>query len=210
MQLPYTDNKEFQQDPIAYLARVTGLESFLPQLRNTEEPLYLLSGLILYRSLPQNEKIKLMRAYTNLENKGLVQKFRSTAANLVVNPYNYPWSLNDQELRDAYEIYKDVFSTASELSLGSALLNPSAKDFAVFLLNSSKGSIKSAVSEHTKSALNTDISNKIFKSNAKKIGSIAMATVTFTATFVAKLNDISMKQSKIELNRRHSLKDADF
>lgn len=138
-------------------------------------------------------------------NRALGIKFYELAAQQIVQPYWYAWSLTDEELRELFHFSKDIskFLTILGLSsLGSSTI--SARSTSDTLLDISKKGLKSALLNKTKSTLNMDLGQKTSKGSG-----VALAFVSIFASIMYKSAQYDESRSMKELLRRGILRVSD-
>lgn len=164
-------SEKFQADPVGFLASVTDLTAYLPKLRSRPDALFLLNGLITYRSLSNDRKIAYMAYVSGLDDRSFGSKLYSLAALQVANPYWYSWGLTDIELREFHDFNADVASHLQVLGVSTAASFSLAKGANTFFDLLKTGSKESAI-KLAKSMTNYDLGEKAvsrFTGNTSKI-----------------------------------------
>lgn len=197
-------SEDYQNNPVKFLAAVTGLENLLPQLNQRDDAEYLLSGLVNYRTLSQKKRIEYMGYVHNLsDNKAFGMKFYEIAAQQVAQPLWFAWSLTDEELRDLLTNSKIISSVFSKLGFTLAG-SVTVQNVSEVLTNASKKGFKKAFSDKAKSTLNIDLGNKIAKGSGA-----AFAYVTIMATLLYHSAEHDKSRALKELIQRGIIRVSD-
>lgn len=204
---------EYKEDPLGFLIKLMDLTQYATELKGLSNGLYMLTGILTFRSLNHIDRMKVNKAILDLPRGYLLAKLAPMTAQMIANPYWFSWSLSDDELRSYYKLNNDFarsvekigldFSSVTVLTLGSALLV------------ASESGVKTAIVNAAKQSTNSNLAGAA----AKKFGAsgvsvqragIAAAIVTIFAGCMHALSSTSANNAKKELAMRGLLKLEDF
>jgi hypothetical protein len=207
-------SEKFNSDPVGFLANVTDLNAHLPKLRQRGDALFLLNGLVTYRSLSNDRKIAYMAYVSSLDDRSLGSKFYSLVALQVANPYWYSWSLTDIELREMHDFNADVASHLKVLGVGTAASFSLTKGANTFFDLLKTGSKESAI-KLAKSMTNFELGEKTVSrftgsASAMRMGGHVTSYLTVMGAVLYVCAQKDSERAKHELLRRGLLTTDDL
>jgi len=211
--LPKYVSDEVIKDPIGFLAKVVGLEAYLPELRKRGDAQYLLTTLISYRAASQKTRMDLIRHVSvNIQNP-LDRKIHTMALYTAVNPYWFSWSLTDKELRNLYDSNKEFTSIMQKLGFGVGSANVMAMVDFLSEVNSAglKQGLKKSVYASTNGPLGEKVASKFTKNSSKAISTGKMSSVvTILAMLLYASSEANESMAKEELYERGLIRKSDL
>ncbi len=157
---------EYKEDPLGFLIKLMELTQYAKELKELDNGLYVLTGLVTFRNLNHMDKIKVNKAIHDLPRGNLLAKLTPMTAMMTANPYWYSWSLSDDELRAYYKL-NDRFARSVEM-LGLDFGTLSAVALGGALLAASESGVKSAIINTAKQNSNANLAGAAAKKFGKR------------------------------------------
>lgn len=204
---------EYKEDPLGFLIKLMDLTQYASELKRLSNGLYLLTGILTFRSLNHIDRMKVNKAILDLPRGYLLAKLAPMTAQMIANPYWFSWSLSDDELRSYYKLNNDFASSVEKLGLDFSSLT--AVTLGGALLAASESGVKTAIVNAAKQGSNSNLAGAA----AKKFGAsgvtvqragVAAAIVTVFAGCMHALTSTGANNAKKELAMRGLLKLEDF
>ncbi|WP_246616339.1 hypothetical protein [Thaumasiovibrio subtropicus] len=206
----YSENL-LKDDPVIQLAKLIGLESEIPYIReNRELMLPIISGIIVYRQLDHISKRKVLESAYSTGNSKFFGKVQSIIAQVIAKPSWNPWSLSDQELRDFFSKNKDVsdFLSTWFVTLDGKL---EAGFVAVAIYQISKGGVSSYLRDQASTHIIEACLRKLrLSSQMTSFGGKAFFVAVILASVLKNFSDIEIKKAREELLNRGLLLPGDL
>lgn len=200
---------EYKEDPLGFLIKLMDLKAFSEELKKIDNGLYILTGLITFRSLNHLDKQRINAAIQGIPRGRLLARLAPMTASITANPYWFSWSLSDEELRAYYKLNSNFAGAIEMLGLDMNLL--SVAGLAGVLLAVTEPGVTSVISKKINNNLASSASKRFGLSGvAVQRAGIAGAIVTVFAGTMHMLSATSANDAKRELASRGLLKLEDF
>ncbi len=201
-------------DPVKYYARLIGLEKYELRLREQENSVVIMTGIILYRELPKNKQSDVLRKILNLPDPQLKASLYGLVSQVVANPYWFSWSLSDQELREFFNTNSEVTDVMKMVGIDMTIPVTVASVAGVLYVFSEK-SVKDAprhLSKQFKGAITLTVVTKMGTNLGlnKQAAKRASAILVLMISVIAYQTSSNAKSAQKELLRRGMLKMEDL
>lgn len=193
--LPKYVSDEVIKDPIGFLAKVVGLEAYLPELRKRGDAQYLLTTLISFRAASQKTRMEFISYLRSNKANPLDSKIHTMAMYTAVNPYWFSWSLTDRELREFYDSNKEFTTALQYLGIGTGGANAVALADYLSTISSygwQKGT-KKAIYAATNGPLGEKVASSLIKNSSK---TLSAGKATSVVTILVMLLYMSSKTNE--------------
>ncbi|KPZ51614.1 hypothetical protein AN391_03963 [Pseudoalteromonas sp. P1-13-1a] len=212
MKSPYV-TEQYKADPIGFLINILDAKKIENQIRNEDDILSILTGLVAYRQLSRYKQTQLNAAILAIKSGPVKEYLYGLVAQLAFNPKWFSWSMSDKELRAFFENNKDLAKATAVL--GVATVGTSVPAILESLLNIKKTGVKAAAKDAIVKASNSEVGKAAasqFTKNSKVLigSSYAAAYVTVISTFLWYCSSKNEADAKKELILRGLIKLEDI